>query len=292
MRAAEHCTSRREFLPDGTEIRLVGWQPESEATACVLLLSGTSTQVDDLRYFTGFLTEQGLSVAVLERFIGGPLDVGFDPVKERRTALRHALEYLDQVRGMQRVLVLAHSYAAIEVVRVLSEAPQRYAGLISDVVLVNPAGFAPQRRFVRHCLRFLFLAMLKEYLLVTARLAASTPDGETRGFLQRKRAGTATLFLKTVANPMRTFKEVADVVSCDIKPSLVKLIREYGYRIHAFVNTDDNLVSPHRSLRELTPLLPAGSLRSCPGHHMDYFFDRSQMRHLTDFLKQIMELQC
>jgi pimeloyl-ACP methyl ester carboxylesterase len=292
MKSADQRADLREVLPDGTEIKLVGWRPEPAVTGCVLLLSGTSTQMDDLRYFTEFLVEQGLAVAVLQRFIGGPLDVGFDPIQRRRSALRHALEYLDRERGMQRVLVLAHSYASLEVVRVLSEAPQRYASLICDLVLINPAGFLPQRRFVRHCLRFLFLAMLREYLWVTVRLLAPSRDAETREFLHRKRTGTATLFLKTLANPMRTFREVADVVSCDIRPPLVQLVREHGYRVHAFVNTDDNLVVPHATLRELGPLLQPGSLRSCPGHHMDHFFDISQMRHLSEFLKQVMELRC
>jgi hypothetical protein len=292
MNAADHRTAWREVLPDGTEIRLVGWRPEAAGTGCVLLLSGTSTQVDDLGYFTGFLVAQGLAVAVLQRFIGGPLDVGFDPVQERRRALHNALEYLDRERGMQRILVLAHSYASLELVRVLSDAPQRYAGLVSDIVLINPAGFLPQRRFVRHCLRFLFLAMLREYLWATVRLLPPAPAPETREFLQRKRAGTATLFLKTVANPMRTFREVADVVSSDIKPPLAHLVREHGYRVHAFVNTDDNLVLPQVTLRELGPLLQPGSLQSCPGHHMDHFFEAGQMRNLTDFLKQVMELRC
>jgi len=259
---------------------------------CILLLTGTSMQIEDVAYFTEFLEQKGHAVATLERFVGGPFDVGYDPQKDRTDSLEAALGFLLETRRVARLQIVAHSYAIFETVRVLCKDPERYAGRISNIILVNPAGFCKKTRFVRHCLRFTFLMVLREYWQSARKIVLGHGgEPESGALLARKLRATRTIFLKTVYNPSKTFKEVADVVSFKVKPYLTQLI-ENGYRFHLFINMDDNLVAPEETLRELQDLLPASSLMTCPGNHMDLFVDGGQMTLFNAFLTDIMEQTC
>jgi pimeloyl-ACP methyl ester carboxylesterase len=289
-------SATRMMLPNGAEMLLNAPLLGSGGTGgkdCVLLLTGTSTQLEDVRLFTDFLARQGRAVAAVERFIGGPFDIGYDPRKERAETLKAALAYLQETLKVERIQVVAHSYATFEITRLLSEAPGKYAHGIDNIILVNPAGFSGKKRFVRHCLRFVFLMILRENCRLAARLLLNrNGKAESRQLWKRKLSAAASLFLKTIYNPSKTFKEVADVVSYQVKPSLQKLIQSGNYRFHAFINTDDNLVAPEESLRELQDLLPARSLLTCPGCHMDLFVDTDQMHRFSAYLTDIMERTC
>jgi len=284
------------ILPNGVALSLNGALMGARTAAladCVLLLTGTSMQLEDVAYFTDFLQRQGHAVATLERFVGGPFDVGYDPRKERTDSLEAALSFLLETRKVAKIHIVAHSYATFEAVRVLSKDPARYSGRVENIVLVNPAGFSKKTRFFRHCLRFTFLMVLREYCSSAGQiLFGRRVQPESGELLARKLHATSVIFRKTVNNPSKTFKEVADVVSFKVKPYLKQLVQNHNYRFHLFINLDDNLVAPGETLRELQDLLPASSMMTCPGHHMDLFVDASQMTLFNAFLTNIMEQKC
>jgi len=296
MPSAPETTAAVKILSNGVALSLNRALRDAGVAAvsdCVLLLTGTSMQVEDVVYFTDFLQQQGHAVATLERFVGGPFDIGYDPKQDRVDSLEAALSFLLETHMVAKIHLVAHSYASFEAVRVLSRDPARYAGRIHNIVLINPAGFSKKTRFFRHCLRFTFLMVLRECWGSARQLmCVRREQSESSALLVRKLHATCVMFRKTVSNPSKTIKEVADVVSFKVKPHLKQLIQDHHYRFHVFINMDDNLVAPDETLRELQDLLPASSMMTCSGHHMDLFVDSSQMILFNAFLTDIMEQKC
>jgi pimeloyl-ACP methyl ester carboxylesterase len=288
--------AKRNVLSNGVAISLSGIPCDGSKRArqeCVLVLTGTSTQIRDVSHFTDFLAQKGHAVATVERFVGGPFDVGYDPKTERSDTLKAALSFLRETGKVERIHIVAHSYAAFETVRLLFEDPEKYLGCVANVILVNPAGFGRNSGFIGHCLRFLFFMVLKEYCYLGKRIMFQRNlSAEAQQTLVRKMRLTTSLLVKTVINPVKTVKEVADVISFRVAPYLKQLITENGFRFHVFINSNDNLLAPEETLRELHDLLPAQSVMICPGHHSDLFVDALQMHQFDAFLNNIMENKC
>lgn len=288
--------AKRDVLSNGVAISLSGIPCDGRNRArntCVLLLTGTSTQLKDVSHFTDFLAQKGHAVAAVERFVGGPFDVGYNPKQERSETLKAALSFLRETGQVERIQIVAHSYAAFETVRLLVEDPEQYLQCIDNVILVNPAGFGRNSGFIGHCLRFLFFMVLKEYWYSgTQVLFSRNLSAAAQQTLVRKMRLTTSLLLKTLLNPVKTMKEVADVVSFQVAPHLRQLVMDNGYRFHVFLNSNDNLLTPEETLRELQDLLPARSVMTCPGHHSDLFVDAPQMHSFDAFLKDILENKC
>lgn len=262
-------------------------------TQCIILLSGTSTQLADISYFLNCLKERGYSVAAIERFIGGLFDIRVKPEFERKAALKDFIHQLTENHRIQKFHVIAHSYASFEVIRLLIDDPITYRKYIENIIFINPAGFNDALRFFSHCLRFTFIFIFKEYLRVFFSLfKASGNDDFLKTFYKKKFHATTSLFFKTLQNPARTFKEVADIVSFKIKPHMQTLIEEYGYNFHVALNTDDELVPVAATLHQLIGVLAEKRIMRFPGNHMDLLINDKQIRLFLDHLDKIVGTTC
>lgn len=245
---------------------------------CILVLTGTSTQACDAKLLTSHLEKQtGRPVAIIDRFIGGPFDISYNPAKGRSEDLEKTVTEL-LAKGTQHIHVVAHSYASYEIVRFLSK---RHPGsdAIRSVVLVNPAGFSGQRRYTRHCLRFLFLFIAREYLSGLNALARS---GQ-RDYACRKLSCTTTLFVKTAANITRTMKEVVDIERDMIDAEISALVAQ-GTDISFVITTNDTLVSSEKTIIAVKD--KASQLITFPGNHMDPLYNDDVMLGISGLLKQ------
>lgn len=255
---------------------------------CILVLSGTSIQLADIEFFINCLVGEGYSVASIERDIGGLIDFKTDSKADRKLALGDFIDHLKRDRGVSNIYIIAQSYAALEVVRLLVEAPETYRASIPAVVFVNPAGFDRQMRYLPHCFRFLFIHVLSGYASAVAKLVMNRRNApETRRDFRRKLTAVHSFFIKTVRNPIRTFKEIADIVSFDIIPYVKLLIEKYGFSFHFVLNGDDNLVSASRTLEWVRRLVPHENVTVFPGNHLDFFVDERQIVSFLDTLGMI-----
>lgn len=283
--------------PDGTskEIRyqalVVKSNDDFRNKDCIVFLSGTSTQLVDVEFFMGHLLERNHCVASIERFIGGPFDMGIKPDIERKEALKHFIRQLKVNHQIEQFDIIAHSYASFEVVRLLADNPESYREYLRNIIFINPAGFNDHIRFIPHCLRFTFIFILKEYLRVLGYFLKKSREKNAgdRDFYARKLRATNSLFLKTIQNPVKTFKEVADIASFKLKPIVKELIEKYGYTFYFVLNTEDELVAVSQTLKFARHLLPENRIISFPGNHMDLLVNKGQIINFLNILDEIME---
>lgn len=255
---------------------------------CLLVLSGTSTQISDIGFFIDRLIERGYSVASIERVIGGPFHVWMKPKVERKEALKHFLRQLIETHHIEKIDIIAHSYAPFEVVRLLLTAPERYRRNIDNLLFVNPAGFNDHIQYIPHCLRFSFIFIMKEWgRAVLNRVRPSISDRLFKEFYFNKLHAITCLFLKTVINPVRTFREVADIVSFKLTGHVKQLIDRYGYKVYFFINTGDELVMASKTLDHVKQFVPENRIRTFPGNHLDMLIHREQTNTFLDYLDNV-----
>jgi hypothetical protein len=237
---------------------------------CVLVLTGTSTNVADVACFISRLRRCGSAVAAVERFIGGPLAFFIRPSVERPAALKHFMGRLYKDFGITDLDVVAHSYAAQEVVRVFDGRPATSFPRIGTITLINPSGFGNTRGFFAHCLRFVFLFILRDYYHNRRKLKSYEGTDEVlKGDCRRVMVGLRTLLIKTIANPIRTIKEVADIVTCDLRPAARRLVLREGRRLLVFLSRRDTLVSADKTRDFFHHALPSVPCIDLPGNHLD-----------------------
>jgi len=252
----------------------------------VLVLGGTSLTGTDMAGLLQRLSADGYETACLEHPLGGPLAVDIDPRRERPAALRACLDHLRRQPGLYRVDIIAQSYAALDVVRALDGDPG-LRSLIGSIVLVNPPGCDERLGYLRHCWRFLADHTLRGATMARRRLATSNEPRE-REAVQRDLEGIRRWFLSTLRNPVRTLRELHDIVTVRLREPLLRL-QQQGYALHLFLQTDDRVI-PHRAtLEQLSDLLPATSIKLLPGGHNDLFFQPATQDALVSFLGELRQ---
>jgi len=252
-----------------------------ECRDCILILTGTSTQSNDVAHLVQYLIREGdCSVAVIERFIGGPLDIKYCPREERLNDLMRTISELIELREIRRIHVIAHSYGAFEIVRLLSGRAFRYCCHIKNVILVNPVGFSGKKRYVRHCLRFLFLFVAKEY----GTALNSVLWGNNRDLAFRKCCATSSLLFKSVANLTRTLREIAEIEGETFGTELNELCRS-GFNFFFVVNTSDTLIIPRNIMDGVRSLVPVDRLVTFPGNHIDPLLNEEIMGEMYRLLE-------
>lgn len=253
---------------------------------CFLILTGTSTKVFDVAYFIEKVLAQGYTVAAIERSIGGPMAFLRKRDAERLAALKHFLNHLYNDVGIESIDILAHSYAAQEVVRALDGRPTVLLPRINMISLINPSGFGNTSGFLQHCLRFVFLFVIRDYFSnLTRFLGQRKSSPEIRADCRRVMRGILLLFVQTILNPGRTFKEVDDIVNCDLRPAVRKLVTEDGRRLQVFLSKGDTLISNQRTKDFFLNELPSVSCIDLPGNHLDPLLCQSCVQKVIDALK-------
>ena len=251
-----------------------------------LLLTGTSTEVFDVKYFIDKLLERGCALAAIERFIGGPLAFFVRPDMERPAALKHFMDHLYNDVGVKSVNVVAHSYAAQEVVRAFDGRPADSLPRIGMISFINPSGFGNTGGFFPHCLRFVFLFVLWDYYCNLKRFVTHRDaPPEMKADYRRRMQGILVLFIKTISNPVRTFKEVADIVTCDLRPAVRRLVNQGGWRLQVFLSKEDTLVSNDRTRNFFRNELPSVRCIELPGNHLDPLLCESCVQTVLNALK-------
>ncbi|MBW1892951.1 MAG: hypothetical protein JRI91_04555 [Deltaproteobacteria bacterium] len=256
---------------------------------CILMLSGTSTQLADIDYFISHLVDREYSIASIERFIGGPFNIWIKPKLERKEALKHFICQLKENHNIEKIDIIAHSYAPFEVIRLLIDAPELYRKYVGNILFINPAGFNDNIKYIPHCLRFSFIFIMKEYgSALVNLLRKGTGDKFLREFYLNKLRAITSLFLKTIQNPVRTFKEVADIVSFKLSFHVKNLIELYGYNFHFFLNTGDELVNVSKTLQQIKELVPEKRIMTFSGNHLDILIHKNQIKLFLNYLDKIM----
>jgi hypothetical protein len=195
---------------------------------------------------------------------------------------------MEKVEGID---IIAQSYSAFEVIRVLMAEPS-YRPLIKSIILINPPGFDPRNNLVKHALRFLCNHLLKGYAVNFGRfLGVSLPPSsedprKKRQFILREVGGINLWTLKTFRNMVRTLRELRDIVTFRVKEPLRKL-QEHGFAVYFFLQAEDQVVPARITREEVRDLVPERNVKMVPGGHNDLFFQEWQREALFDFVQEI-----
>ena len=246
----------------------------------VLLLGGTSITLADRRKLITSFLEAGHEVASIEHPIGGPFSFRINPAQERPDALKDYIEHLCSAREIEGINIVAQSYSAFEVVRVLLEDPLRYKGVVKCIILINPPGFDENISMTKHMFRFLWKHVFQGYLNPKSR----HPDRD--GFNKKERAGILTWTGKSLTNVVRSLREVHDIVNYRIKVP-IKELQGHGYKVCFFLQRDDQVVSAHTTLKHALELVPQSQIKWAEGGHNDLFFQEWQRESFINFYQQM-----
>jgi pimeloyl-ACP methyl ester carboxylesterase len=267
--------------------------PDGNGRRPVLLLGGTSITLTDQKELIAKLLQSGLSVAAMQTPMGGPLAAGVPPRRMRPLCLADFLLRLQQDAGIQAVDVVAHSYAAFEVLRILMSAPRAYCGSIRSIVLVNPPGFEARFGFATHCRRVVgghILGGYMEMLLLHWGCRRWDLEGgaeSRRAFARREMHGITAMTARGLKNVLRTHREIRDIVSFKIEQPLGWLQNEHGYAFYLFLNAGDRMVAVRETLRRAVDLLPKENICLVPGGHNDLLFQQWQRPAFLKYLNEI-----
>ncbi|HHT9105427.1 MAG TPA: B12-binding domain-containing radical SAM protein [Candidatus Wujingus californicus] len=271
----------KTFYVDGIDLRNYGFSvPSENLHNPVLLLGGTSIPISDRKRLIKSFLEAGYEVASIENPIGGLFNFRIDPVKERPEALKDYLGHLQNSYGIKEINIVAQSYSAFELVRVMLEDPFQYKGFVRCIILVNPPGFDENLNMAKHIFRFLWKHVIRGYL----NPKSMHPDKV--GFRKKERVGILTWTGKTLTNIVRSLREVHDIVHYRIKTPLKELLG-HGYKVCFFLQTDDQVVPARITLKHAEELVSQGQIRCVEGGHNDLFFQEWQRKSFIDFYKQM-----
>jgi hypothetical protein len=196
-------------------------------------------------------------------------------------------------RDVATLDIVAQSYSAFETVRVLMANPT-FGTIVRSIILINPPGLNENITFVRHVTGFLTRHLARGYVTALAsvlRLSSAPPIGgtprEKRAHARKEAQGISVWTAKTVMNPMRTFREIQDIVTFKIKKPIMSLQNRHGYDINIFLQSGDEVVSARVTEAALKDTLPPGHIRIVPGGHNDLFFQEWQRDEFTTFLMEV-----
>jgi len=255
---------------------------------CILVLTGTSTQLEDIAFFIRQLVKTHFTIAAIERSVCGVRYLNLSPASDREATLKHFIHHLKTHYGIKKIVILTHSYASLEIIRLLAKNPASYKEHIDHIIFANPVGFGKKSSYISHCFRFLFIHILSEYIL-SIRLALNRESKSFNTNMRNKRKLKAlnSFFKKTLQDPLRTTKEIWDIVSCDIREQVKLLMQEHGYSFSFILNKNDNLVSSSEVLVFLQQLDSSSNPILFSGNHLDCLTDERQVLTLINNIHKI-----
>jgi hypothetical protein len=208
------------------------------------MLPGTSTDLSDMKTMISSLVDRGYSVASLERPTGILFDRIKDPSIYRSNTVKHWIGRLQNRFNIQSMDVIAHSYASFDIMRLINSNQIKYKKLINNIILINPAGFIKSIKYFNHCLRFLFIYVLEGYINIFKWLYINRDDNDyNKSYFDLKLNLLTSFFIKTIQNPIKTFREVRDIVSINLENIIIVSIHKYNFRIVVALNTEPESVS-------------------------------------------------
>jgi hypothetical protein len=265
----------------------------NDGSRILLLIAGTSLDFSDTLELMIFLLESGYVLAAIENRIGGPFHVGINPKKERPQALKCLLEYLQRQNDLNGVDIIAHSYASFEVVRLLSAHALKYHDFVKTIIFVNPAGFNKEIRLWTHCYRVLFGHLLNAYIrrlklfFVNRDFVFKKSELAGEQYIYRDFRGVNRWAFKSIKNPVRSIKELVDIVTYDLVAPLKMLQEKYGYNFNLFLQSDDELLPIEYTLKQAQRIIPDNKIKFVPGRHNDIFYQQDQRKSFLEFIQKI-----
>jgi hypothetical protein len=265
----------------------------NDGSRILLLIAGTSLDFSDISELMIFLLESGYALAAVENRIGGPFHIGIHPKKERPETLKCFLEFLQRQTELSGVDIIAHSYAAFEVVRLFSAHPLKYDNFVESIIFVNPSGFNRKIRLWTHCSRFIFGHVLNAYIRRLQLFPGirgfgfEKSDPAEAQYIYRDFRGANRWAFKSIKNPVRSIKELVDIVTYDLVVPLKMLQDKYNYNFNLFLHSDDELLPIKYTLKQAQRIIPNDKIKIVPGRHNDIFFQPDQRGDLLEFIQQI-----
>jgi len=110
---------------------------------------------------------------------------------------------------------------------------------------------------------------------------------ERKAFVRRELRGIVAMTFKGMQNPVRTFREIRDIVSFKPARPISQLQEIHGYDFNLFLNAGDRMVQVQDTLFCGLRLLPPENIRVVPGGHNDIVFQQWQRQALIAFLNEI-----
>lgn len=259
----------------------------------LLMLGGTSISLEDQKELIVYLLKAGLEVAAVQTPMGGPLDFDFHPVAMRQLSLEDFVGRLKNDESVKGIDIIAHSYAAYEVVRILTASPPAYRQTVKSVLLINPPGFQHRTGFFPHCLGSLWYHVIGGYVrcwqcrIGLKRCLYDASGASGADFIDREIAGINSMTFKALNNPVRTIQEIRDIVSFRLLRPIYLLQTLYGYDFNFFLNTGDRIVPVSTTLKSIAGVIPARNIKVVPGGHNDLLFQKWQRPALLSFIEAI-----
>jgi len=259
----------------------------------VLLIGGTSITLNDQRELIQHLIASGMTVAAIDYPMGRLLGPAIRPRLFRKSAFKDYVSRLKEERHVKGVDIVAHSYAAFEVVRTLMSDPVGYRSWVKSVLFINPPGFRRKIGAITHCLRFILGYVLLGWLKMFAHMVGlgrwpiEEIDPWKTIYIRRQICGIAAMACRAFKNPLRSYREARDIVSFDIVPAMAALSEQYGYDLNLFLNVDDVIVPFKDTLNAVLKFLPEENIMIARGGHNDLIFQDWQREAFTSFLRRI-----
>jgi len=259
----------------------------------VLLIGGTSITLNDQRELIQHLIASGMTVAAIDYPMGSLLGPAIRPKLFRKSAFRDFVSRLKEDRHVKGIDIVAHSYAAFEVVRTLMSDPVGYRSWVKSVLFINPPGFRKKIGAVTHCLRFILGYVLLGWLKMFAHMVGlgrrpiEEDDPWKTIYIRRQICGIAAMACRAFKDPLRSYREARDIVSFNIVPAMAALSQQYGYDLNLFLNVDDAIVPFKDTLNAVLGFLPGENILIARGGHNDLIFQDWQREAFTSFLRRI-----
>jgi hypothetical protein len=263
----------------------------------LLLIGGTNITLNDQCEWIGHLLASGMEVAAIDYPIGHLLSRAIRPKPFRKSALCDFISRLKADQNVKGLDIVAHSYAAFEVVRILMADPGAYRPLVKSVVLINPPGFKRKIGAVTHCFRFMFGYVCIGWVKMLCQMAGfgsgpiEAEDPRRSIYVRRQVRGIAAMACTALKNPLRSYREVRDIVSFNIVPAMAILSKRYGYDLNIFLNADDIIVPYKDTLKAVAKFLPEENIMVVRGGHNDLIFQDWQRAVFTSFIRKIRSRQ-
>ncbi|MDA3898645.1 MAG: hypothetical protein PF482_21100 [Desulfobacteraceae bacterium] len=254
-----------------------------------LVVPGTSISFAEIEEYLEWLLDHGYPVVSIENPIGGPLDTGINPKLERPLVLEHFLDYLQNQspEKVKKVIGLFQSYAAFDVIRLISKNPPKFKNFMPVFFLDNPVGFNGAISIVAHVLRWQFMhvgiGLVKQVLNRFWGGAFPLPRGDAaRDDYRRRELHDLWVWWKnTLKNPVRGgIRELLDICRYRAEEDMQKILKA-GYEVGMFKHAGDQLLPIQQTLKYAQNLF-TDKLVILDGGHNDLFIQPKNRKQIAD----------
>ena len=264
---------------------------EAFAVAPVLVVPGTSVSFQMVEDSLIWFLCHGYPVAFIENPVGGFFDMGIDPKLERPIVLSHFLDYLQRFvpNKIEKVIGLFQSYAAFDVIRLISKDLRRYRSFIPLFFFDNPAGFNGPVSVFAHIWRWQFAHIigglakyaLSEFWDDAYPVPRKNPEREE--YKRREKQDLWVWWKNTLKNPVRgAIRELLDLCRFRAEKDMKKIL-EAGYSVGMFKHSGDRILPINKTMKYSKDLFK-DKFWILDGGHNDLFVQQRNRQQIVDII--------